>query len=204
MPLPERDGAPAPPVPPVPDALRVYVPDAAAALLVALCRLGIPHVVREHEAARHARHLASIWEVALDAAARATLFQADDHVVLVVVPADRKVSAPVLREALGASFLRVLRGDRGVGRLGWVGLPGAPGPLPALPAAFAAACLVDEVVLASPRLIISLEPTRSLALPPDDYVRVAHATLGRFVGATRLLPEGGMVDDPPLRAGARL
>lgn len=201
MPPAKNDDAPSPPVP---DALRVFVPGAAAGFLDKLRAQAIPHALREHEPARYARHLASIWGTALHETARATLFQADDRAVLAIVPADRKVSAPLFRSVLGAAFLRVLRGDRGVGRLGWNGLPGDPGPLPALPAAYAAGCYVDEAVLHHQQVIFSLEPSRSVSLAPIDYIRLVNATLAQFVGATRLLPEGGMVDDPPVRGKAVL
>ncbi|MGH2351134.1 MAG: YbaK/EbsC family protein [Chloroflexota bacterium] len=163
--------------------------------LLRLAAAGIPHERRRHEPARHARHLAAIWSVALHIAGRATLFYADGAAALAVVPADRKVAAPRLRNLLGASDLRVLRGDRGVGRVGWRGLPGEPGALPAIPDTFHARCLVDELVLNSPRLVISVDAGRSVALAPADYVRVVGAETARFVGATRLLPGGGMVTE---------
>lgn len=153
--------------------------------------------MREHEPARHARHLASLWGAALPEAGRATLFYGDGKAVLVVVPADRKVSAPVLRELLGAHELRVLRGDGGVGRLGWHGLEGALGALPAVPALYGAPLYVDERVLTQRRLIVALTHGRSIELAPLDYVRLAGGTVAQFTGLTRLLPEGGMVRELP-------
>jgi hypothetical protein len=167
------------------------------AFLGALARAGVPYEVRRHEPARHARHLAALWGVPLQVAGRATLFYADGAPVLVVVPADRKVAAPLLRGVLGVADLRVLRGDRGVGRVGWQGLPGEPGALPAVPALYGARGLVEGGVLAQPRLIVAVDPGRSVALAPGDYVAVTGAGAARFAGRTRLLPEGGMVDDPP-------
>ena len=135
-----EDGAHAPFV--VPERLRRVCPSALADFLGALADAGIPHEVRAHEPARHARHLASIWGVPLHQAARATLFYADGDAVLAVVPADRKVAAPRLRTLLGVADLRVLRGDRGVGRAGWINLDGEPGALPAVPALYGARALV--------------------------------------------------------------
>ena len=130
---------------------RVYQPvdpAAPAALRRRLTDAGEPYELRAHEPARHARHLAALWSLPLDEAIRATLFYASPQAappgpgsapadvpapVLVLVPADRKIAAPRLRELLGAAELRVLRADRGVGRVGWRGLPGAPGALPAVP-----------------------------------------------------------------------
>jgi hypothetical protein len=48
---------------------------------------------RSHPEPRHARHLASIWEVGLSATVRATLMSMDGRPVLVAVPADRKIDA---------------------------------------------------------------------------------------------------------------
>lgn len=182
---------------PDPDFSRFSSVDTAAAarLRQRLVREGVAHEVREHERARHARHLASIWEAALPEAGRATLFYADGQSVLVVVPADRKVSAPLLRDVLRVTELRVLRGDRGVGRLGWHDMPGEPGVLPAVPQTFGAILWVDKRILALPRVIVALEPSWSLTIAPQDFVRVTDAKVARIIGQTRLLPEGGMVTE---------
>lgn len=156
---------------------------------------GVALEIRTHEPARHARHLAALWRAALWETGRATLFYADGSSILGVVQADRKVSAPVLRALLGARDLRVLRGDRGVGRAGWRNLPGEPGALPAIPALFGARCYVDERVMELSAIVLALEPDRSLRIAPADYARLVGATVARFSGTTRLLPEGGMVDE---------
>jgi hypothetical protein len=172
---------------------------APATLLRAVQAAGVAHEVRTHEPARHARHLAALWGVPLPEAARATLFFAGAGApdgtgetepprrpVLVLVPADRKIGAPRLRRRLAADELRVLRADRGVGRLGWAGLPGAPGALPAVPGLFFARALVDDLVFERPRVVLTLEPGRSLALSPGDYQRAAGAERADVAGQTRL------------------
>jgi hypothetical protein len=211
---------------------RAYLPvDPAApeALLRRLTAAGEPHELRAHEPARHARHLAALWNIPLHEAIRATLFYASPPPgppgapeqpgppgapeqpgqsasgpaagvspapVLVLVPADRKIAAPRLRELLGAADLRVLRADRGVGRVGWRGLPGAPGALPAVPGLFGARLLVDALVLRQRRVVLTLEPGRSLALSPQALLRPAGGQEVSTTGRTRLLPGGGMVRDP--------
>jgi prolyl-tRNA editing enzyme YbaK/EbsC (Cys-tRNA(Pro) deacylase) len=127
------------------------------------------------------------------------LLAVDGAPLLAVVPADRKIGAPRLRTLLGATELRVLRGDRGVGRVGWAGLPPPPAALPAVPAIYDAECMVDELVMRLPRLVVALDGTRSMGLAPADFVRLTQARIGRFVGTTRLLPAGGMVEDDPYR-----
>ncbi len=197
-------------------------PAAPGALLRRLADGGEPYELRTHEPARHARHLAALWNIPLDEAIRATLFYAasqplppDDSPprepppppadsapadspppVLVLVPADRKIAAPRLRELLNAAELRVLRSDRGVGRVGWRGLPGAPGALPAVPGLYGARLLVDALVLRYRRVALPLEPGRSLALSPQALLRLAGGQEVSTTGRTRLLPEGGMVRDP--------
>lgn len=141
---------------------------------------------RTHEAAHHARHLAALWSVPLAQAGRATLFAADGVPVLCLVPGDRKVSAPRLRDLLSARDLYVLRGDRGVGRAGWRDLPGAPGALPALPGVFGAACLVDDTVMTLPRLVVSLGGGESASISPADYTALVDARVASFSGTTRL------------------
>jgi prolyl-tRNA editing enzyme YbaK/EbsC (Cys-tRNA(Pro) deacylase) len=170
--------------------------------LEALRTASVPHVVRRHEPARHARHLAAIWQVPLPHAGRATLFSADGTPVLAVVPADRKVSAPRFSAILGASVLRVLRADRGVGRLGWHGLPQPAGALCAVPGVYGARLYVEEQVLASSDLVVALDSGRSVCLRPKSYAAVGGATVARFAGTTRLLPEGGMIDEASSRSGA--
>ena len=146
----------------------------------------VPHELRRHEPARHARYLASLWNVPLGEAGRATLFYADGAAVLVLVPANRKISAPILRELLGAEELRVLRADRGVGRIGWLGLEGPPGALPAVPTLFDATMLVDELALLPPRIVLSVDAGRSVALAPSDYVALVNARVVRVAGQTKL------------------
>ena len=201
---------------------RLYEPVDPAAPELLLRRLsdgGEPSQLRTHEPARHARHLAALWSLPLDEAIRATLFYAAPQPpldasppreppppasapadppppVLVLVPADRKIAAPRLRELLDAAELRVLRADRGVGRVGWRGLPGAPGALPAVPGLYGARLLVDALVLRHPRVVLTLEPGRSLSLSPQALLRLAGGQVVSTAGRTRLLPEGGMVRDP--------
>jgi prolyl-tRNA editing enzyme YbaK/EbsC (Cys-tRNA(Pro) deacylase) len=170
---------------------------AAERLLAALDCLGLAYERRRHEVPRHARHLAALWGVPLHEAGRATLLEADHRAVLALVSADRKISAPRLRQLLGVAELRVLRGDRGVGRLGWQGLPEPAGALPAVPEMFGASALVERLVLQAPRLIVALGGGSSIALAPADFVRATHATVASFAGTTRLLPEGGLLEDPP-------
>jgi prolyl-tRNA editing enzyme YbaK/EbsC (Cys-tRNA(Pro) deacylase) len=177
----------------IPASLHYVDAEAPAQFAARVAATGIGYELREHEHTRHARHLAAVWGLPLPAAGRATLFQAGARAVLVLMPADRKVSAPRLRDALQTEELRVLRGDRGVGRLGWNGLPGLPGPLPAVPALFAAASLVDSRVLAQSRIVVALDPQRSIALAPADYIRLCGSMVRSVAGRTRLLPEGGMV-----------
>jgi prolyl-tRNA editing enzyme YbaK/EbsC (Cys-tRNA(Pro) deacylase) len=174
---------------------------AVEGLLARIAAAGVRHELRQHEPARHARHLAAIWGVPLHQAGRATLFYADGAPVLAVVPADRKVSAPRLRAVLGASELRVLRGDRGVGRLGWRGLPGEAGVLPAVPGLYRARCLIEVRLLEEARLVFAVSVDRSVAMAAADYRLVTGAVGARLIGVTRLLPEGGMVDDAVGREG---
>src|SRR5436190_11083957 len=181
------------------DSPQLRYVDLAAAdrLLQVLQQLNVAFALRTHESPRHARHLAALWQIPLHEAGRATLLASDGAPLLVVVPADRKIGAPRLRTLLGAADLRVLRGDRGVGRIGWAGLPPPPGALPAVPAMFGARALVDELVWRSPRLVIAVDGTRSIALSPADYQHAAGAETARIAGTTRLLPHGGMVEDDP-------
>ena len=146
----------------------------------------VPHELRRHEPVRHARHLASLWNVHLAEAGRATLFYADGAAVLVLVPADRKISAPTLRSLLAAEELRVLRADRGVGRVGWTNLNGPPGALPALPALFTATMLIDALALAPQRLVLSIDAGLSVALAPADYITLVAARPVKVAGRTKL------------------
>ena len=146
----------------------------------------VPHELRRHEPARHARHLAALWNVPLAETGRATLFLADGAAVLVLVPANRKISAPALRALLGAADLRVLRADRGVGRVGWAGLPGSPAALPAIPALFGAEMFIDELALDPPRIVLPIDAERSVGIAPADYVSLVDARHVSIAGRTKL------------------
>ena len=74
-------------------------------------------------------------------------------------------------------------------------MPEPAGALPALPAYYGATGWVDERVLLGDLAIIALSGGRSIALAPRDYVRTIGARIAAFTGTTRLLPEGGIVDD---------
>jgi hypothetical protein len=66
-----------------------------------------------------------------------------------------------------------------------------------VPELFGAAAIADDLLLDRHRLVIALDTSRSIQLPPSHFVRVTGAHVGRFAGTTRLLPAGGMVEDDP-------
>lgn len=182
----------------------VSAPDVAVSRSVAVARLldlmasrHIEFETRTHHEARHARHLASMWGVALSATVRATLMAMDGNPVLVAVPADRKIDAPGVRARMGAVAIVVLRGDRGVGRSGWEGMEGPPGALPCLPEMFGASLMIDPELTGLGRIVIGLGGGQSIRCDGTRFAEECAATVIRCVGRTRLLPEGGMVDDPP-------
>ncbi|MSQ44169.1 MAG: hypothetical protein EXR45_08185 [Chloroflexi bacterium] len=153
--------------------------------------------MRTHHEARHARHLASMWEVGLSATVRATLMAMDGSPVLFAVPADRKIDAPGVRARMGVVAISVLRGDRGVGRVGWEGMEGHPGALPCLPDMFGASLMIDPELTGSGPIVIGLGGGQSIRCDGTRLAEACGGTVIRCVGRTRLLPEGGMVDDPP-------
>jgi prolyl-tRNA editing enzyme YbaK/EbsC (Cys-tRNA(Pro) deacylase) len=165
--------------------------------LTTLRDAGEAHQVRHYGGVRHARHLASLWGRPLTSTVRATLFDAEGACVLVAVPADRKIEAPRLRKVLGVAQLVVLRADRGVGRLGWVNLPGNPGTVPGLPQPFGARLIVEGELLALEDVVVPLTPTTSVRVTPVAYLTAVGGEAVQCVGRTRLLPEGGAIDDPP-------
>ena len=172
------------------------VDDSSVANLLMRARQdGVTLELRTHEPARHARHLAALWGAALWETVRATLFYGGGFAVLGVVPADRKVSATLLRTLLDVDEIRVLRADRGLGRIGWQNLAGEPGVLPAVPALYGARSYVDERVMERRLIILAIAEGRSLRIAPADYVRITCAMVAKFSGTTRLLPEGGMIDE---------
>ncbi len=182
----------------------VSTPDVAVSQGVAVTRLldlmasrHIGFEMRTHHEARHARHLSSMWEVALSTTVRATLMAIDGSPVLVAVPADRKIDAPGVRARIGAVAIAVLRGDRGVGLLGWVGMEGQPGALPCLPGMFGASLMIDPELTGSGPIVVGLGGGQSFRCDGTLFAEACGGTVIRCVGRTRLLPEGGMVVDPP-------
>ena len=170
---------------------------AVTRLLDLLTKGRIEFEMRTHPVPRHARHLASMWEAGLSATVRATLMSMDGRPVLVAVPADRKIDVPAVRARTGASGVSVLRGDRGIGLIGWEGMEGQPGALPCLPEMFDAHLLFDQELTEAGPIAVGLGGGQSIRCDGRQLADELGATVFRCVGRTRLLPQGGMIHDPP-------
>jgi Ala-tRNA(Pro) deacylase len=145
--------------------------------LLAYLRLnGADFQVLHHEPVRTSEEAARVRGTPLEQGAKALVFRADERLLLVIVPAHRRVDTRVVKRALGIKNLRMIDAEELMTLTGLeVGAVPPFGNLLDLPA------YVDERLVALPRICFNAgSRTTSVILATADFVRLANPTIGRF------------------------
>lgn len=130
----------------------------------------------EHEAVRTSEEAAQVRGTALESGAKALVFRADDDVVLLVLPASRRVDSRGFKRAFGIKNLRMLSGDELRERTGL-----EQGAVPPFGHLLGFTTYVDERLFEGPEVSFNAgSRTFSVILAADDYRRLAHPIAARF------------------------
>jgi Cys-tRNA(Pro) deacylase len=133
-------------------------------------------VVMTHEPVRTSDEAAQVRGTPLEQGAKALVFRADDHPVLLVLPANLRIDTRAFKKAFGVKNLAMISADDLRDLTGMeVGAVPPFGSLMGLPT------YVDERLLELPRISFNAgSRTTSVILAVSDYKRLASAISGRF------------------------
>ncbi len=148
----------------------------SARLVAFLEENGADFTVMTHEPVRTSEEAARVRGTPLEQGAKALVFRADDAVVLLVLPADRRVDARAFKRLFGIKNLHLVSPDELRDLTGLeVGAVPPFGNLLGFPT------YVDERLVALPRISFNAgSRTRSVILATSDYLRLAGAMQGHF------------------------
>lgn len=137
---------------------------------------GADFTVMTHEPVRTSEEAARVRGTPLEQGAKALVFRADDAVVLLVLPADRRVDARAFKRLFGTKNLYLVSPEELRDLTGLeVGAVPPFGNLLGFPT------YVDERLVALPRISFNAgSRTRSVILATSDYLRLVGAMQGQF------------------------
>lgn len=137
---------------------------------------GAAFTVMTHAPVRTSEAAAQVRGTPLEQGAKALVFHADDWIVLLVVPADRRIDTRAFKRAYGVKNLRMASADELHVLTGL-----EPGAVPPFGGLFGLPTYVDERLLALPRIAFNAgSRSASIVLATAEYARLANATAGRF------------------------
>ena len=135
--------------------------------------------VLQHAPARTSEEAAQVRGTPLEHGAKALVFQADDHIVLLVVQAHRRVDTRAFKRANAVKNLRMLSADELLARTGL-----EVGAVPPFGSLLGFPTYVDERLLTLPRIVFNAgSRAASVLLATADYLRIEQPTVGRFASA---------------------
>jgi Ala-tRNA(Pro) deacylase len=130
----------------------------------------------QHEPVRTSEEAAQVRGTPLEQGAKALLFHADDRVVLLVLPANRRVDSRAFRRAFGVKDLRMVSGEELHGLTGL-----EQGAVPPFGNLLGFPTYVDERLLDLPQISFNAgSRTFSVILAVPDYRRLAEPIVARF------------------------
>ena len=149
-------------------------------LLDLLAANGVPHRVLRHRPVRTSEEAARVRGTPLAAGAKALVCQADDRVVLIVVPADRRLDNRAFRRQAGVRSVRMVDADR------VEGLVGAPvGAVPPFGSLMSLPTYADRAVGERPEISFNAGARDiSVTMAGPDYAALERPTLGDFALAS--------------------
>lgn len=153
-------------------------------LLAFLRANGATFTVLTHAPVRTSGEAAAARGTPLEQGAKALVCRADDRIVLIVLPADRRLDSHAFRRERGARSVRMVSAEE---LRALTGLE--PGAVPPFGALFGLPTFVDARLLDQPRIAFNAgSRTTSLILPTADYARLAEATVGHFAAGADKCP----------------
>jgi Ala-tRNA(Pro) deacylase len=150
---------------PFPDRLTAYLEEAGATFQV-----------MSHEPVTTSEDAARVRGTPLEQGAKALVFRADDRVVLLVLPANRRIDSRAFKAAYQVGNLRMVSAEE-LRELTGLEVGAVPpfGNLLGIPT------YVDERLLALPRIAFNAgSRTTSVIMDTQDFARLAAPTVGRF------------------------
>ena len=154
--------------------------ESVAERLIALLKTkGASFEVLHHEPVRTSAEAALVRGTTMEQGAKALVFQADDRMLLLVLPANLRVDTRAFKRALGVKNLRMI--DAGA-LLEHFGLE--VGAVPPFGHLFGLVTYLDEGLLSQPQIAFNAgSRSMSVLLATPDYVRLEKPITGRFAEA---------------------
>jgi Ala-tRNA(Pro) deacylase len=132
--------------------------------------------VMHHEPVRTSEEAAQVRGTPLEQGAKALVFHADDRVVLLVLPANRRIDSRAFKRAFGVKNLRMVSAEE---LFELTGLE--QGAVPPFGHLLGLPTFVDERLIELPQISFNAgSRTTSVILAVPDYRRLADATVARF------------------------
>lgn len=145
-------------------------------LLTLLDQRGVPYEVIRHPPVRTSEEASQVRGTPLDAGAKALVCHADEHLVLIVVPADARLDNRSFRQQAGVKNVRMIDPER------VLELVGAPvGAVPPFGSLFDLPTYCDHAV--AERALIAFNAGGrdiSVVMRGPDYAALEQPTLGQF------------------------
>jgi Ala-tRNA(Pro) deacylase len=145
-------------------------------LLAFLRTNGATFTLMTHAPVRTSAEAAQVRGTPLEQGAKALVCHADDRIVLIVLPADRRLDSRAFKRERGVKNLRMISADELHARTGL-----EPGAVPPFGALFGLPTFVDARLLDQSQIAFNAgSRTTSLILPTAEYARLAEAIVGHF------------------------
>jgi Ala-tRNA(Pro) deacylase len=141
-----------------------------------LTAAGVPFDVLRHAAVFTSEEAAAVRGTPLASGAKALVCKADERLVLIVLPADRKLAGKLVRKSAGVKSLRFATREEVESRTGL-----APGSIPPFGSLFGLDTWCDESLAEQPRINFNAgDHTISISMTYADFVRAEQPRMGRY------------------------
>jgi len=151
-------------------------PPATGRLIAWLTGAGVAFRILEHPPVRTSAEAAAVRGTPLAAGAKALVVRADERLVHLVLPGDRRIDNTRLRDVLGTRRVRFVTPDELWALTGCV-----PGAVPPFGNLFGLEVLVDEELPRCDEIAFNAgSPAVSITMRSADFIRLADARICRF------------------------
>lgn len=130
----------------------------------------------EHEPVYTSEEAANVRGTSLRQGAKAIVFSADKHPILIVVPGDKKIDTKIFKERYGIKDLKILSPDEVKEKTGLeIGAIPPFGNLMGLPT------YVDELLTQNKEIVFNAgSHTKSIRMSSQDYIKLCRPKIGDF------------------------